>query len=159
MHCYIIMITIKKGLGQNNIGFKNTRRYNTKMAFNFAALPQDAQYSVLVHTPLTEASLQVFGKEYEEVMQNRQFASDVVNNVILQGDTNPLILLVKRNLVDEQTLLDIMNTSTYEERHMNGLVTLIALCAVLRWTQLGQYTVEVIDKIGVWDIKSLIKGH
>ena len=127
------------------------------MAFNFTALPHDAQYSVLVHTPLTEASLEVFGDKYVEVMQNRQFASDVVNNIILQGDTNPLVLLVKRNLVDEQILLDTMRSSSYEERHMNGLITLIALCAVLQWTQLGQYTIEVIDKIGVWDIKSLMK--
>jgi hypothetical protein len=144
---------------QQNMRVKSspqTHQEISNKADDFHSLPSDIQKEILITSELNASTLEVFSKEYDEIFSNPQLNLRLFSRLLSTEDSSTVCLLVKKNIIDEKKMIDVMERLCCTETHMPGLCTLGALCAVLGWTSLGKIVIHKIDEIGVWNVRALL---
>jgi hypothetical protein len=123
---------------------------------NFLELPKDIQNKILVECGFNNATYEVFPDHYRSLLtQECCMQQQIITKIIRDADTASLITLVKEGFLDESLLLKSFTHITWDVDYISGLSMLVALAAVLRWHNVGIYVTQQIDRIGVWNIRSL----
>lgn len=126
---------------------------NRMDTFDFDALPNDVQKEIVGLLDLTESTFEVFEKTFKQVASTNDA---FLIGVLRTGNVESLTILVKKIGMTSARLLDVLKkVDTWDEGWMPGLCTLVSLCAVLGWHDVGRFVVKKIGSLGVWDIYSL----
>jgi hypothetical protein len=126
---------------------------------DFLKLPVDIQDDIVMMCNFDVATYKVFKNKYFHLLQNHSNMIRIMDDVIVHSKNEVLCLLIKDGFLNEANLIGVLHRISWKESHMDGLCMLIALCAVLKWHEVGMFVLNKINDLKVWDIQSLLNAY